>query len=107
MCRKWPPVKGRIMELRRELRDVGPRLTQADPYESVALLRFERTGARFGGNRTIRGKRRNACAGTVRSVTPAVISADQLPIVEPAERKRSTPVNAKVVKRSDPSVGSP
>ena len=78
------------------VRERPARLLQRDPDQAVALDAPERADPRLLRDAGRVGELRDERAGAVRPVVPAVVGADDLVAVDPAERDRSPAVDAEV-----------
>jgi hypothetical protein len=82
----------------RELRDWRDRLAKTDPDDPVTRFDTEGLGPGAARNRMVRGKRWDAGARAGRTVAPAVVAADELLPLNPAEREGSAAVHTEIPK---------
>jgi len=77
-----------------KLDDRAARLAQAYENQPVFLHAMILLDARLAGDRSFRWKRRDARARSGAVIAPAMISADEIIVFDPPERKSGTAMNA-------------
>src|SRR5262249_26040537 len=78
------------------------RLVQADPDDAIALLDPVRRRPGLAGNSLTGIERRDANTRAIRRVGPAVVGADQIPVLDPSQGERCPAVDAQIFEGDDP-----